>query len=271
MTDASFVLFGAGNMGGAIAEGWLAANPGASLTVVDPNPSDTVTIWAETGRAEINPAPKPASLLMIAVKPQIFPKALDAIRGWIGPDTLVVSIMAGITLGSLESELGTKRLIRVMPNTPGAIGKGVALISPGAACSEENIVAAKALMAPLGHVEGPMSEEMLQAATGLSGCGPAYVFLLAEVLASAAEKLGVPADMAARLAVATLEGSASLLAQSGKPPAELRRAVTSPNGVTQAALEVLMAPGAMPSLFEDALAAALVRDRELSAPQTGET
>lgn len=270
MSDADFVLFGAGNMGGAIAEGWLAANPGARLTVIAPNPRGRVTDWEAAGRAVVNPPPSPAGLLMIAVKPQVFPTALDAIRPWVGPETVVVSVMAGITLAGLEDALGTSRVIRVMPNTPGSIGKGVALLSPGTACSDADIAAAKALMAPLGHVEGPMSEEMLQAATGLSGCGPAYVFLLAEVLADAAVAQGVPEDMARRLAVATLEGSASLLAQSGSPPAELRRAVTSPKGVTQAALEVLMAPGAMPSLFRDALAAAVARDRELSAPPKGE-
>ncbi|MCI4644790.1 MAG: pyrroline-5-carboxylate reductase, partial [Hyphomonadaceae bacterium] len=214
--------------------------------------------------------PNSAGLLMIAVKPQVFPSALEDIRAWIGPETVVVSVMAGFTLGALESALGTRRIVRVMPNTPGSIGKGVALLSPGAACSEADIAAAKALMVPLGHVEGPMREPMLQAAMGLSGSGPAYVFLLAEVLADAAVAQGVPQDMAQRLAVATIEGSASLLAQSGTPPADLRRAVTSPNGVTQAALEVLMADGAMPSLFRDALAAAVARDRELSAPPKGE-
>lgn len=271
MSDADFVLFGAGNMGGAIAEGWLAANPGARLTVIAPNPRGRVTNWEAAGRAVVNPQPSPAGLLMIAVKPQVFPTTLEAIRAWIGPETVVVSVMAGLTLAALEDALGTKRLIRVMPNTPSSIGKGVALLSPGAACTETDITAAKALMAPLGHVEGPMSEEMLQAAMGLSGCGPAYVFLLAEVLAEAAVAQGVPNDMAKRLAVATIEGSASLLAQSDSPPEELRRAVTSPNGVTQAALEVLMADDAMPSLFRDALAAAVARDRELSAPPKGET
>ena len=271
MSDKNFTLFGAGNMGCAIAEGWLAANPSARMTIIAPRPRGKITEWAEAGRAVLNPAPGPAGLLMIAVKPQIFREVIEEIRPWVGPETLVVSVMAGITLNGLETALGTNRLVRVMPNTPGSIGKGVALLSPGAACTEEDTAAAKALMAPIGHVEGPMSEEMLQAATGLSGSGPAYVFLLAEVLADGAVELGVPPDMAERLAVATLEGSAALLAQSDLPPAELRRAVTSKKGVTQAALDVLMADGAMPSLFRDALAAAVARDRELSAPPEGET
>jgi pyrroline-5-carboxylate reductase len=262
--SAPVVLVGAGNMGGAIAAGWLKADPPNCPVIVDPNPSETVRGWEAAGRVELNPEPRPASVLMVGVKPQVFPHVLEDLKAWTGPDTLVISIMAGVTLAGLESALGTARCIRVMPNTPGAIGMGVALVSPAPACSDADMDTARALLAPLGHVEGPMNEATLQAATGLSGCGPAYVFLLAEVLADAAEALGVPADMAARLAVHTIDGSASLLAQSGEPAADLRGAVTSPNGVTQAALDTLMADGAMPSLFMQALKAALARDKALS-------
>jgi len=258
------VLVGAGNMGSAIAAGWLKADPPIRPVIVDPNPSETVRGWQATGQVELNPDPRPAGVLMVGVKPQVFPNVLEDLKAWTGPDTLVISIMAGVTLAGLETDLGAARCIRVMPNTPGAIGKGVALVSPAPACSDADMETARTLLAPLGHVEGPMDEATLQAATGLSGCGPAYVFLLAEALADAAEALGVPADMAARLAVHTIDGSASLLAQSEAPAADLRRAVTSPNGVTQAALDTLMADGAMPSLFKEALKAALARDKALS-------
>lgn len=262
--SAPVVLVGAGNMGSAIAAGWLKADPPICPVIIDPNPSQTVRGWQASGQVELNTDPRPAGVLMVGVKPQVFPNVLEGLMAWVGPDTLVISIMAGVTLASLEGALGTGRCIRVMPNTPGAIGKGVALLSPAPACTGADMETARALLAPLGHLEGPMDEATLQAATGLSGCGPAYVFLLAEVLADAAENLGVPADMAARLAVHTIDGSASLLAASDQSPDALRRAVTSPNGVTQAALEVLMADGAMPSLFEDALNAALARDKALS-------
>jgi len=261
---ARIVLVGAGNMGGAIASGWLEADPPLRPTIVDVNPSQTVQAWSDAGTIDLNPSPSPAGVLVVGVKPQVFAKVVDTLKAWTGPDTLIISIMAGVTLAGLAGALETQKCIRVMPNTPGAIGKGVALVSAAPACTPGDIDTAKALLGPLGHVEGPMDEAMLQAATGLSGCGPAYVFLLAEVLAGAAEKLGVPADMADRLARHTIDGSASLLAASDQPPAELRRAVTSPNGVTQAALEVLMADGAMPSLFEQALKAALARDKALS-------
>ncbi|MEM1149554.1 MAG: pyrroline-5-carboxylate reductase [Pseudomonadota bacterium] len=263
--SAPVVLVGAGNMGGAIAAGWLRSEPPLRPIIVDPSPSDTVFGWQGAGQVDLNPAPRPAGVLMVGVKPQVFPTVVDTLKAWVGPETLVISIMAGVTLAGLEAALGTRRCIRVMPNTPGAIGKGVALVSPSSACKPEDMETARALLGPLGHVEGPMDEAMLQAATGLSGCGPAYVFLLAEVLASAAEDLGVPSDMAARLALHTIDGSASLLAASEQPASALRRAVTSPNGVTQAALEVLMGEGAMPSLFKDALKAALARDKALSS------
>ncbi|MEM1105765.1 MAG: pyrroline-5-carboxylate reductase [Pseudomonadota bacterium] len=259
------VLFGAGNMGGAMAAGWLAGAPKDPPWIVDPKPSAQVAAWASAGRIVLNPAPQPAGILVIAVKPQMFDDVLPALRAWTGAQTLALSIMAGVSLARLTESLGTPRCLRVMPNTPGAIGKGVALMSPSPACTERDVATARALLSPLGHVEGPMDEATLQAATGLSGCGPAYVFLLAEVLAAAAEDLGVPAEMATRLAAQTVEGSAALMAASDAGPGELRRAVTSPRGVTEAALQVLMADGAMPSLFSSALQAALDRDAALSA------
>lgn len=266
MTEGPLVLVGAGNMGGAIAAGWLKADTGTRPVIVDPGPNDTVRSWAESGRIALNPPPEPAGTLVIAVKPQVFPAVSNDLRAWIGPQTRVISIMAGITIEALAAALVTARILRVMPNTPGAIGRGVALLAPGEACDEGDVAAARALLEPLGHVEGPMSEDMLSIATGLSGCGPAYVFLLAEVMAAGAAAQGVPEDLALRLARETVAGAAQLMIESAQTPAELRRAVTSPNGVTQAALDVLMRPGAMPSVMEEAMKAATARDRALSSP-----
>lgn len=270
MAATPLVLIGAGNMGGALAAGWLAASKSRKPVIVDPEPRPQVEAWAEAGRIRLNPPPKPAGTLVIAVKPQVFPQLAETVRAWIGADTLVISIMAGIRIDTLAKALGTRRVIRVMPNTPAAIARGVSLLAAGSGASPADIEAARTLLAPTGHVEGPMSEEKLSAATGLSGSGPAYVFLLAEALAGAGEAEGLDADTAERLAIHTIAGAAELLAGSGQPPAELRRAVTSPKGVTAAALDVLMDDNGLPSLFRKALRAATIRERALSRPSDGD-
>lgn len=264
MPAGPLVLFGAGNMGGAILDGLLEVGPKTPPFVIDPKPRDKIASYADDDVIRLNPSPEVAGQLVIAIKPQLFGTLASALQSWIGPDTLVISIMAGVSLKSLSNTFETGRVIRVMPNTPGAIGEGVSLISAGAGVTEGDIGSTKSLLAPLGLVEGPMEEATLQAATGLSGCGPAYVFLMAEALAAAAERQGVPADMAMRLAKATISGSASLMADSSETPEALRKAVTSPNGVTQAALDVLMDEQGLPSLFRKALEAAVQRDRELA-------
>ncbi|MEO0466118.1 MAG: pyrroline-5-carboxylate reductase [Pseudomonadota bacterium] len=264
MSAGSLVLFGAGNMGGAILEGLLEAGPDSPPIVIAPRPTEQIAAHAEAETLRLNDPAEPAGILIIAIKPQVFRTLTATLQEWVDPETLVISVMAGIGLSTLSSDLGTDKVIRVMPNTPGAIGQGVSLLSPGLGVSANDVEVSMALLAPLGHVEGPMKETTLQAATGLSGCGPAYVFLLAESLAAAAERQGVPGDMAMRLATATIAGSAALMAGSESAPEDLRRAVTSPNGVTQAALDVLMDEPGLPSLFRRALEAAVKRDRELS-------
>ena len=260
----AITLFGAGRMGSAMASGWLGADDPPSLSVIDPQPGALVRGWADAGRAALNPAPSPADGLVVAVKPQVFASVSGEIRAWIGPDTLVLSIMAGVRLDGLARALDTNRLVRAMPNTPGAIGRGVALLSPGPGARPEDIALARALLAPLGHVEGPLEEAGLVRATAVSGCGPAYVFLLAELMAQAGVARGLDPQVSARIARATVEGAAALMAQSEDTPAALREAVTSPGGVTKAALDVLMAADAAPSLFEKAFAAAEARDEALS-------
>ena len=143
-----------------------------------------------------------------------------------------------------------------MPATP--------LLSAASSLGSVDIETARKLLTPLGLVEGPMDEKTMVAATGISGCGPAYVFLLAEVMAEAGEAEGVPKDMAARLAIETIIGAAALMEQSGQTPNALRKMVTSPGGITQAALDILMDDGGMPILLRKALRAAVTRDRELS-------
>ena len=251
-------------MGSALAEGWLRTKDRPALSVVDPQPSDRVLGWERAAIATINPPPHKVDIVVVAVKPQMFGGAVDQIREWISSKTLVVSIMAAVKLRTLQDRLGTQRVARAMPNTPGAIGEGVTLLCAPPDLIGPEVTAARQLLEPLGAVEGPMNENELVAATTVSGCGPAYVYLLAEVMAEAGIAQGLDPELARRIAKQTVIGGASLMESSEETPAALREAVTSPGGVTKAALDVLMKPEAMPSLFEEALKAAASRDRELS-------
>ncbi len=257
-------LIGAGRMGAALAGGWLKAGLGGQIDIVEPRPGEMVQGWADAGQVRLNPPVEAADILVIAVKPQVFGQLADEIAARAGPDTLVLSIMAGVSLATLAVKLGTQNVARAMPNTPGLVGLGVTLLClpEGADTSVE--IQIRALLEPLGMVEGPISEDMLPAATAVSGCGPAYVFLLAEMMARAGVSHGLEPEMAMRLARRTVEGAGALMAASDDSAATLRQNVTSPNGVTQAALEVLMRDDAMPSVFVEAVRAAIARDEALA-------
>ncbi len=263
--EAGLTLVGGGRMGSALAGGWIKSGHDAgTIAIHDPKPSSLLTDWEKAGKITLNPEPSAAGILVVAVKPQVFPSITDDLKDYIGPDTLVLSIMAGITLDTLAEKLGTSRVARAMPNTPGLVGDGMTLL-----CLPENAPQADAdrlhaLLTPLGAVEGPLPEDQISAATALSGCGPAYAFLLAEVMAAAGEAHGLDRALALRLAQKTVQGAGALMMDSDEPPSTLRENVTSPGGVTKAALDVLMRDGAMPSLMEEAVGAAIARDRELS-------
>jgi len=264
MVDKRITLIGAGRMGSALAGGWLAAGFSGHVDIVDPAPADLVRDWVKAGEVRHNPTPAAADVLVVAVKPQVFGALAGEIAAWVGPKTLVLSIMAGVSLATLEAKLGTAQVIRAMPNTPGLVGKGVTILCTKPDTPESDIAEMTALLAPLGQVEGPISEAQLHAATAISGCGPAYGFLLAEVMAAAGTAHGLDPDLSMRLARKTVEGAGALMEGSPETAATLRQNVTSPNGVTQAALEVLMSPEAMPSVFEKAVGAAIARDIALS-------
>jgi len=264
MPAPTIALIGAGRMGAALVRGWLTAGTGLSITIIDPAPSGEVTGWASAGKVKLNPAPEPADIVVLSVKPQVFASTLDDTAPFIGPDTLVLSVMAGILLKQLAVSFASNRIVRAMPNTPGAIGQGVTVITAPPDADPADIDLATELLLPLGVVEGPIDEKLISAAAGVSGCGPAYVFLLTEVMAMAGEAEGLPADLSARLARRTVEGAAALMASTAQAPDTLRKAVTSPNGVTQAALDILMDEGGMPILMRKALRAAANRERDLS-------
>ncbi len=251
-------------MGSALAAGWLAGKAPPDLIIVDPDPSKIVQDWIRDGKVQAGTTPRPVDVLILAVKPQIFAEAATGLEAWLGEKTLVISIMAGISIHQIGAALNTARVLRVMPNTPGAIGKGVSVIAAPADAFDEDIEIARDLLAPLGRVEGPVDEALMGVVTAVSGSGPAYVFLLAEAMASAGEAEGLDAELAARLANQTLIGAAALLEQSGETPGALRKAVTSPGGTTQAAMDELMGNGQLPSLMRKAMKAAAMREKELS-------
>jgi len=262
--NSSIVLAGAGKMGSAMLSGWLAQGIAADrLTVIDPAPSDGITSLAAKG-LRINPAqPGDAAVLVMAVKPQMFADAAPQLRALVKPATLVISIMAGVPIAKLSHACGGK-VVRAMPNTPAAIGRGVtvAVAETGVTSQQRDI--ADALLRATGSVEWIDDEALMDAVTAVSGSGPAYVFLLAEELARAGIAAGLSPDIATRLARETVAGSGELLHRSDLSSETLRKNVTSPGGTTAAALEVLMGPGGFQPLLTRAVAAAAKRSRELA-------
>lgn len=247
-------------MGTALATGWQTSRSKPEVTLVDPAPSDLIRAIAEEEGLALNPPPAPADIVVIAIKPQIFPEAVAEIQSWVGPETLVISIMAGIRLKQLAEAFNTDLVLRAMPNTPGAIGRGVSVMAAPEALPKASIKAATRLLKPLGIVEGPVPEAQISTVTAISGSGPAYVFLLAEALASAGEAEGLSPEMAEMLARETIIGAAALLEESGEQPDTLRKAVTSKGGTTEAALDILMRGDGIPSLLREAVRAAATRE-----------
>jgi pyrroline-5-carboxylate reductase len=260
------VLAGAGKMGGAMLSGWLAQGLDASkVAVIEPHPSDEINALVAEG-VRLNPAPKDVGVvatLVIALKPQMFREAGPALKPFMAPDTLVVSIMAGITIAALNEVCGGN-VVRAMPNTPAAIGRGITVAVADKNVSTAQRGIADALLRATGSVEWTGDETLMDAVTAVSGSGPAYVFLLAEELARAGVEAGLPAELATKLARETVAGSGELLHRSELSSATLRQNVTSPGGTTAAALEVLMGADGMQSLLTRAVAAATKRSRELA-------
>ncbi|MBL8590987.1 MAG: pyrroline-5-carboxylate reductase [Methylobacteriaceae bacterium] len=266
---ASLVLVGAGKMGGAMLEGWLALGlPPAAVTALDPAPSDEMKALAAARGFALNPPAgtvAPPETLVLAVKPQMLDAAAPSIAPLVGPGTLIVSVMAGKTIADIKARLPASAVVRAMPNTPAAVGRGVAALVAGPGVSSAQRDVATALLGAVGRVEWLDDEALIDAVTAVSGSGPAYVFLLAETLAKAGEAAGLPAGLSARLARATVEGAGELLFRAADvAPSRLRENVTSPAGTTAAALAVLMAGDGLQPLMTRAVAAAKRRAEELS-------
>jgi pyrroline-5-carboxylate reductase len=260
------VLAGAGKMGGAMLAGWLTQGLDAGqVAVIEPRPSAEIIALLTKG-IRVNPSPEDVgavATLVVALKPQMFREAGSMLRSFAGASTLVVSIMAGTTIASLEDVCGGS-VVRAMPNTPAAIGRGITVAVAAKNVSAAQRAVADALLRATGSVEWVDDENLMDAVTAVSGSGPAYIFLLAEELARAGVEAGLPAELATKLARETVAGSAELLHRSDAPSATLRQNVTSPGGTTAAALEVLMGPDGMQSLLTRAVAAATRRSKELA-------
>lgn len=264
----STLLFGAGKMGGAMLEGWLTQGlPPASLTVIDPMPSDGLKALAAQHGFALNPStPKgPFAVIVLAIKPQMLEAAAPQLNKLYTSATLLVSVLAGKTMTDLTSRLpGLTAVVRAMPNLPASVGRGVTGAAARAAVSKDQRQIADTLLKGIGRVEWVEGENLIDAVTAVSGSGPAYVFHLVECLAEAGVAEGLPRPVAERLARATIEGAGELLFRSDLSPETLRQNVTSPGGTTEAALTVLMGADGLQPLMTKAVAAARRRAEELS-------
>jgi len=266
MTIPPILLVGCGRMGSAMLSGWREQGLGASVAV-DPAPGaaasagSDLTVVADAGAIPGSFAP---AAVVLAVKPQNAADTLPLYRRYVGK-AVFLSIMAGRTIGGIRALLGEgAAIVRAMPNTPAAVRQGVTVACPGPGVDAAQRALCERLLQAIGVVAMVDDEALLDPVTAVSGSGPAYVFLLAELMEKAAIEQGIPADLARLLARQTVSGSGALLAASAEDAAALRVAVTSPAGTTERALSVLMAPDAWPEAVSRAIAAATVRSRELA-------
>lgn len=265
----SLILVGCGKMGTAMLRGWAAARAASQFLVVDPA-SQPLGLDAEEGVAwHATPETLPGDLLpdavVFAVKPQVVDEVVPPYRRWVRPGTLFLSIVAGKTLAGLSRHLGAAAIVRTMPNTPAAIGRGITVACASPLVTPEQRRLCDRLLAAIGESAWVENEALLDPVTAVSGSGPAYVFLLIEALARAGEAEGLPADLALGLARSTVAGSGELARLSPESPAQLRENVTSPGGTTRAALDLLMAPDGLDALILRAVRAASARSRELAS------
>jgi pyrroline-5-carboxylate reductase len=260
------LMLGAGRMGGAMLDGWLAAGAfaPADLMIRDPAPGPSA-LAAQAAGATLNP-PEPelarARTVVLAVKPQLWREAAAEAEPHLAPDAVVVSIAAGVKSADISQAFGGRAVARVMPTTAAAIGQGTASLF---ADDADALARASALFAPLGVVTPLADEGLMHAATAVSGSAPAYLYAFIEALEAAGITAGLAPQDARQLARSTLTGAAALLARTGEEPTELRRQVTSPGGTTEAALNVLLGPKGLQVLMREAVAAAVRRSKELGS------
>ena len=264
------LLVGAGKMGGALLSGWLESGLVAPrrLAILDPAPGPQAIYAIERGAKHITNVqdiPKSVQMVLLAIKPQMFASFGPELGAVLPPNATIISILAGTSLRRLNEAFDGRVVIRAMPNTPAAIGAGISAIYADPNLPMKKIDEVETLLKPGGEVVRVDSEAALNAVTAVSGSGPAYIFHLVEALEAGARDLGLPQDVAAKLARETVIGSAKLLDSSDETPETLRKNVTSPNGTTQAALDVLMGEdGGLSRMMIMTVRAAFARAKELS-------
>jgi len=266
--DGAVVLIGCGKMGGAMLTGWLQRGlTPESVFVLEPS-AEAVAPFVEKGCRHLPGAealPDDPRVVVLAVKPQVMGEALTALAERAAARSLFLSIAAGVTLARYREALGTgAKVVRAMPNTPAAIGRGMSVLVAGPGVADAERTLSENLLSAVGETAWIEDEALMDAVTAVSGGGPAYVFLLAEVLAEAGVAAGLPEMLSARLARVTVAGAGELLHQAEEAPEQLRRNVTSPGGTTLEALKVLMAEDGLQPLMTRAIAAATRRSRELA-------
>ncbi|NQV82424.1 MAG: pyrroline-5-carboxylate reductase [Rhodospirillales bacterium] len=267
----TLVLAGCGKMGSALLGGWLERGVDAANVIVVEPFEGTATATAErfgvtvvAGPDDIPPGAVPQTIVF-AVKPQTMDDTVPAYARFAGQGVVFLSIAAGKTIAYFQGNLGDPAaIVRAMPNTPAAVGRGITVACANANTDDTQVRRCDELLQAVGAVTWIDDEGLMDAVTAVSGSGPAYVFLLAECMAEAGIKAGLPADLAHQLARETVAGAGELLHRSGETAAELRTNVTSPGGTTQAALDVLMGQGGVSDLMMRAIAAATKRSRELA-------
>jgi len=268
--NARILLVGGGKMGGAMLAGWLSRGlPRENVLVVEP--STPAEALRKTHGVDVHAAPETVeksfkpSVVVFAVKPQFMDDAAPHYARYGGPGVVFLSIAAGKTIAYFRAKLGSDAaIVRAMPNTPAAVGRGMSVCCAGPGVQPAQRGQCTELLQAVGDVAWVDEEDLIDAVTAVSGGGPAYVFLLVECLTEAGVKAGLPAELSARIARATIAGSGELLRRSTEAPSVLRQNVTSPGGTTLEALKILMAPEGLQPLFDKAIAAATRRARELA-------
>lgn len=266
VADRGLLLVGCGKMGSAMLAGWIKGGlPPASIAVVEPRPSEWLAGLVDLGLHLNGEQPASPAVVVIAVKPQMMAEALPQAAGLGGGGTLVISVAAGTMISRFEGVFGPGTpVIRAMPNTPAAIGRGITAICGNGTATDAHLALAESLLTSVGQVVRLEGEHQMDAVTAVSGSGPAYVFHLIETLAAAGAAEGLPADLSMKLAKATVAGAGALAEEAGEDPGQLRVNVTSPGGTTAAALSVLMDEDrGFPALLREAVRKAADRGREL--------
>ncbi|WP_298912213.1 pyrroline-5-carboxylate reductase [uncultured Algimonas sp.] len=262
------LIVGAGHMGGALLAGWLQSGLMAPrhVAVLDPAPGTEAVYAIERGAKHLpgpGDIPRTIETVLLAVKPQLFPDIGADIAKAVGPDALIISIMAGLTLGTLSAVFEDNPIVRAMPNMPVSVGQGMtAFVADD--FPDRHLAQVEALLGASGAVLRVESDTQIDAVTAISGSGPAYLFHVCETLAAAGLAIGLPEETARQLARQTVIGASAMLEASDASAAELREAVTSPGGTTQAALDVLGGSGELEALMRRAAQAAFRRAGELS-------